>query len=206
MSRRIYCRRPFAPMNSHYSAGKRLWETALAGSAALLLHVPICFGQTPAESPNSIATSNAVKGVPLMQFTLSSSGFAPGQAIPRKYSCDGQDISPPLTWGEPPQNTRSLALVADDPDAPGGTYVHWVLYNMPPHTRALPEAVHKNSWGRLGYGGPCPPGGTHRYFFKLYALDRMLDLAAGASKQRLLEAMQSHILGEADLMGTYSRD
>lgn len=153
-----------------------------------------------------------------MQFTLSSPFFASGQPIPRKYSCDGQDISPPLSWGEPPQHTRSLALIADDPDAPGGTFVHWVLYNVPPHSRALPEGVPKaekladaslhgkNSWGRLGYGGPCPPGGTHRYFFKIYALDAVLGLPSGASKQRLLEAMQGHILGQAELMGTYSRD
>ena len=153
-----------------------------------------------------------------MQFMLSSSAFAPGQPIPRKYSCDGQDISPPLSWGEPPQNTRSLALIADDPDAPGGTFAHWVLYAVPSHSRALPEGVAKaekladaslhgkNSWGRLGYGGPCPPGGTHRYFFKLYALDSVLGLPAGASKQRLLEAMQGHIVGQAELMGTYSRD
>lgn len=153
-----------------------------------------------------------------MQFMLTSSAFAPGQPIPRKYGCDGQDVSPPLNWGDPPQNTRSLALIVDDPDAPGGTFVHWVLYNLPAHSRTLAEGVPKaekladaslhgtNSWGRLGYGGPCPPRGTHRYFFKLYALDNMLGLPSGASKQRLLEAMQGHILGQAEVMGTYLRD
>ena len=205
-------------MDSRYSARKQVRWAALAGCFALLLRVPICYGQTPAEKQNPLATSNTAKGVQLMQFTLSSPAFAPGQPIPRKYSCDGQDISPPLNWGEPPQNTRSLALIADDPDAPGGTFVHWVLYNVPSNSRALPEGVAKsekladaslhgkNSWGRLGYGGPCPPGGTHRYFFKLYALDSVLGLPSGASKQRLLEAMQGHIVAQVELMGTYYRN
>jgi hypothetical protein len=152
-----------------------------------------------------------------MQFALSSSAFASGQPIPRKYSCDGQDVSPPLAWGEPPQPTRSFALIADDPDAPGGTFVHWVVYNIPAASRSLPEGVPKvgkladesvqgsSSWQRLGYGGPCPPGGTHRYDFKLYALDTTLALPSGAGKQRLLEAMEGHILAQAELMGTYRR-
>ena len=152
-----------------------------------------------------------------MTFALSSPAFAEGQPIPHKHSCDGQDVSPPLAWGEPPQPTRSLALITDDPDAPGGTFVHWVVYNIPAASRALPEGVPKtakltdesmqgsNSWQRLGYGGPCPPGGTHRYFFKLYALDTMLELPSVASKQRLLEVMQGHILAQAELMGTYCR-
>jgi len=152
-----------------------------------------------------------------MQFALSSAAFTQGQPIPRKHGCDGQDASPPLDWGEPPEHTRSFALIADDPDAPGGTFVHWVVYNIPAASRSLPEGVPKvgkladesvqgsNSWQRLGYGGPCPPGGTHRYFFKLHALDTVLDLPSGASKQRLLEAMQGHVLGQAELMGTYRR-
>lgn len=152
-----------------------------------------------------------------MQFALSSPAFNQGQPIPRKYSCDGQDVSPPLVWGEPPPHTRSFALIADDPDAPGGTFVHWVLYSIPAASRALPEGVPKvgkladesvqgsNSWQRLGYGGPCPPGGTHRYVFKLYALDTTLSLLSGASKQRLLEAMEGHILGQAELMAVYRR-
>lgn len=152
-----------------------------------------------------------------MQFALSSPAFTQGQPIPRKYSCDGQDVSPPLSWGEPPPHTRCFALIADDPDAPGGIFVHWVLYNIPAGSRALPEGVPKvgkladesvqgsNSWQRLGYGGPCPPGGTHRYVFKLYALDTTLSLLSGASKQRLLEAMEGHIMGQAELMGVYRR-
>lgn len=152
-----------------------------------------------------------------MALSLSSGAFQYGEKIPLKYTCDGEDISPPLEWNNVPQGTQSLALIADDPDAPVGTWVHWVLYNMPNETRALPEAVPpdanladksrhgKNSWGRLGYGGPCPPGGTHRYFFKLYALDAIIELSAGASKEQLLEAMKEHILAEAELMGSYSR-
>ena len=152
-----------------------------------------------------------------MPFELTSTVFAPGESIPRKYTCDGEDISPPLRWSDPPQDTRSFALIADDPDAPRGTWVHWVLYNLPAETRALPEAVPpdadlpdgsrhgQNTWPRLGYGGPCPPSGTHRYFFKLYALDTVLDLKSGASKKALARAMQGHVLDQAELMGLYSR-
>lgn len=148
-----------------------------------------------------------------MPFELTSSAFAPGERIPTKYTCDDQDISPPLRWSDPPQGTQSFALIADDPDAPVGTWVHWVIFNLPAETRDLPEQAGlpgdsrdgKNSWGRTGYGGPCPPSGTHRYFFKLYALDAMLDLAAGADKEQLLQAMESHTLAQTELMGTYSR-
>jgi len=152
-----------------------------------------------------------------MPFELTSTAFAPGEPIPTKYSCDGEDISPPLQWSDPPQGTQSFALIADDPDAPVGTWVHWVLYNLPAETRALPEAVPpdadlpdgsrhgQNSGGRLGYGGPCPPSGTHRYFFKLYALGTVLDLDAGASKKQVLQAMEGHILAQTELMGVYSR-
>jgi len=152
-----------------------------------------------------------------MPFELTSTAFAPGEPIPRKYSCDGEDISPPLQWSDPPQGTQSLALIADDPDAPLGTWVHWVLYNLPAEARALPEAVPpdaelpdgsrhgQNSWRRLDYGGPCPPSGTHRYVFKLYALDMVLDLKAGASKKQVLKAMEGHILAQAEVMGVYSR-
>lgn len=176
----------------------------------------------PAETPTS-APAETVTAVPAeeggqaMAFELTSSAFAAGEAIPRKYTCDGDDISPPLAWGDPPAGTQSFALISDDPDAPVGTWVHWVLFNLPADARALPEAVpadadladgsrHGNSsWRRPGYGGPCPPSGTHRYFFKLYALDTVLDLKAGASKDELLKAMEVHVLAEAELMGTYSR-
>jgi len=152
-----------------------------------------------------------------MPFILTSSAFAPGEPIPLRYTCDGDDVSPPLAWSDPPQGTQSFALIADDPDAPAGTWVHWVLYNLPAEARELPEAIPpdaelpdgsrhgNNSWRRPGYGGPCPPGGTHRYFFKLYALDTLLDLEAGASKDKLLQAMEGHILAQAELMGVYTR-
>lgn len=152
-----------------------------------------------------------------MAFELTSTAFAAGEKIPRKYTCDGDDISPPLQWSDAPQNTQSFALISDDPDAPVGTWVHWVLYNVPGTSTSLPEAVPKqdelpdgsrhgrSSWGRSAYGGPCPPGGTHRYFFKLYALDTVLELAAGAGKEQLLQAMEGHILAQTELMGLYSR-
>lgn len=152
-----------------------------------------------------------------MTFNLRSTAFASGELIPRKYTCDGEDISPQLEWDDLTDNVQSFALICDDPDAPVGTWIHWVLYNMPAETRVLPEAIPadadladssrhgKNSWGRLGYGGPCPPSGTHRYFFRLYALDRLLDLAAGASQKQLLQAMEGHILAQAELVGRYTR-
>ena len=152
-----------------------------------------------------------------MPFELTSTAFAPGQPIPSKYTCNGENVSPPLRWSDPPQGTQSLALICDDPDAPAGTWVHWVLYNLPAKTRALAEAVPanadlpdgsrhgKNSGGRLGYSGPCPPSGTHRYFFNLYALDTVLGLASGADKSQLLQAMQGHILAQTELMGTYKK-
>ena len=157
------------------------------------------------------------KGGQTMAFELTSSVFAQGEPIPVKYTCDGEDVSPPLEWGDPPQGTGSFALINDDPDAPVGTWDHWILYNLPSEARSLPEAVPpdaelsdgsqhgQNSWRRLGYGGPCPPSGTHRYFFKLYALDTTLDLASGVNKKQLLQAIEGHVLGQAELMGVYSR-
>lgn len=168
--------------------------------------------------PGASSTVTPVKeGGQAMTFQMTSTAFAQGGVIPRQYTCDGKDMSPPLQWGEPPAGTRSFALICDDPDAPAGIWVHWVLYNMPAAARSLPEALPataelpdgsrhgQNSWRRLGYGGPCPPSGTHRYVFKLYALGTVLDIKPGANKQQLLKAMEGHILGQAELMGTYSR-
>lgn len=149
--------------------------------------------------------------------TLTSSAFTHGAMIPKEYTCDGKDISPPLSWSDPPEKTQSFALIMDDPDAPMGTWVHWVIYNIPATARGLPGGVPKdadlpdgsrqgrNSWRKIGYGGPCPPSGTHRYFFKLYALDIVLTLASGATKDELLKAMEGHILANAELMGRYAR-
>ena len=172
-------------------------------------------GESPTLTPAPTAPQQQREKA--VSFELTSAAFAPGGAIPARHTCDGDNISPPLEWSDPPEGTQSLVLIADDPDAPGRTWVHWVLYNLPAQARSLPEAVPpeadlidggrhgENSWNRLGYGGPCPPSGTHRYFFKLYALDTTLDLEAGADKTLLLEAMEGHVLGQAELMGTYSR-
>lgn len=153
-----------------------------------------------------------------MTLSLSSVAFQDGEAIPIKYTCGGQDISLPLIWSEPPRETQSFALIMDDPDAPVGVFTHWVLFNIPSDSRELPEGVPtqaelpsgalqgKNDFGRIGYGGPCPPPGRpHRYQFTLYALDQPLDLKAGVSKKQLLGAMQGHILAQGQLTGTYQR-
>jgi Raf kinase inhibitor-like YbhB/YbcL family protein len=157
-------------------------------------------------------------GVDKMSFSLSSSAFQAGGDIPRKYTCDGADVSPDLTWTNPPEGTQGFALIADDPDAPVGTWTHWVLFDLPASTRQLNENVSKvdelpgggrqgrNDFKKIGYGGPCPPPGKpHRYFFKLHAVDRQLDLKAGASKQELEQALQGHTLAKAELMGKYKR-
>ena len=149
---------------------------------------------------------------------LTSSAFAEGTEMPRKYTCDGEDISPPLSWTAPPQGTASLVLICDDPDAPGRVWVHWVLYGLRPDARGLPEGVPRdevieggakqghNDFRRIGYGGPCPPpGSTHRYVFKLYAVDIDLALGSGATKAEVLQAIEGHVLAEAQLMGRYKR-
>lgn len=156
-----------------------------------------------------------------MTFTLTSSAFTHGGEVPSRYTCDGDDLAPPLVITGVPAGTKSLALIVDDPDAPDPaapkmTYVHWVLYDLPPTTRSLPEAATRamlpagtregvNDWHRTGYGGPCPPIGRHRYFHKLYALDRVLGDLGTVSKPELETAMQGHILARTELMGTYIR-
>jgi Raf kinase inhibitor-like YbhB/YbcL family protein len=152
-----------------------------------------------------------------MGIKVTSPAFAEGGLIPAKYTCDGSDISPPLQWGGVPEGVKSIALISDDPDAPVGTWVHWVVYNLPadckgleeniPLDQTLPNGARQGTtdFGRVGYGGPCPPSGTHRYFFKIYALDTKLDLAAGATKRDLLKVMEGHILGQGQLIGKYKR-
>ena len=152
-----------------------------------------------------------------MDIIIKSPAFVPGGKIPGKYTCDGMDISPPLTWTSGPEGTKTFALICDDPDAPMGTWVHWVLFNLPaditefsenvPPERELESGAKQgmNDFRKIGYGGPCPPSGTHRYFFKLYALDTEINLEAGATKSELLRAMEGHILAEAQLMGRYER-
>lgn len=167
------------------------------------------------------AFGSEIQGTTPMTLELSSQAFSPNAPIPAIYTCDGRDISPPLSWSGLPHGTRSLVLIADDPDAPDPkapkvTWVHWVLYNIPAEANGLAENAGSgelpgntmegvNDWGRTGYGGPCPPIGRHRYFFKLYALDILLPDLGNPRKEILLEAMESHVLGQAELVGTYQR-
>ena len=148
---------------------------------------------------------------------LTSTDIQEGGIIPVHFTCDGEDISPSLQWSEVPENTNSFALICDDPDAPVGTWVHWVLFNIPGNVRSLDQgvdavenigngAIHGiNDFRRLGYGGPCPPNGSHRYFFRLYALDAMLNIEPGCTKADLMEAMQGQVIDQATLMARYSR-
>ena len=152
-----------------------------------------------------------------MTMKLTSTAFEEGGMIPAEYTCDGQNISPPLAWSGVPDGAKTLALIADDPDAPRGTWVHWLVYQIPPTEKGLPENVPArptleggarqgtNDFKKTAYGGPCPPSGTHRYFFKLYALDADLNLPPGATKDQLLKATEGHVLAEGQLMGRYKR-
>jgi len=157
------------------------------------------------------------QGGSAMSFAINSTAFAEGGMVPKKYTCDGADVSPELTWTGAPAGTQSLALIADDPDAPVGTWTHWISWNIPPG-HALPEGVAKsetlgdgtrqgkNDFGRVGYGGPCPPSGKpHRYFFKLFALDTRLDVKPGAGRRELESAMKGHVLAQTQVMGRYGR-
>jgi Raf kinase inhibitor-like YbhB/YbcL family protein len=175
----------------------------------------------PIESPaaDAVAVPPAHGGT--MSFTIESPAFAANGEIPSKYTCEGDDVSPPLRWSGVPPSAKSLALVVDDPDAPDPrapqrVWVHWVVYDLPPSTQALAEGakgaelpptakVGKNDWGRAAWGGPCPPIGRHRYFFKLYALDTALPELRAPTKAALEDAMQGHVVGEAQLVGTYEK-
>ena len=142
---------------------------------------------------------------------IESSVFQHNQPIPKKYTCDGEDVSPPLSINDIPENTKSIAIIVDDPDAPMGTFDHWIAWNISPDTGTLNEGAvvpvqGKNNFGELRYRGPCPPRGpAHRYFFKVYALDTTLDLPVGSTKRQLEDSMEGHILGKGELIGTYRR-
>jgi Raf kinase inhibitor-like YbhB/YbcL family protein len=153
-----------------------------------------------------------------MSFTISSTAFTNGGDIPKKFTCDGADVSPPLSWTDAPAKTGAFAIIADDPDAPAGIWTHWLIYDLPANRTELEENVIKadrlpngshqgrNDFRKLGYGGPCPPAGTpHRYVFKIYALDSKLNLAPGSTKQELEQAMQGHVLAKGELIGKYGR-
>ncbi len=176
----------------------------------------LCLACRP--EPESITPDKIPEGgVTMPILTVTSPAFQEGAMIPRKYTCDGDNVSPPLQWGAVPPEAKSLALISDDPDAPVGIWVHWVLFNLPPAETGLPENVPPdralkngaaqgtNDFRKPGYGGPCPPGGTHRYYFKVYALDTALDLKPGATKAQVEKAMQGHILAQGQLMGKYKR-
>ncbi len=156
----------------------------------------------------------------MQNISISTEAFLDGDTIPAEYTCDGDDVSPVLSWHGIPAGTKSIALIMDDPDAPRGTFVHWVIFNIPAETQKLPRAMPRNKTlsdgsrqgrtdfgsDRIGYGGPCPPPGKpHRYYFKIYALDTKLDLSPGASKAELEKVMKGHILSKGELMGKYGR-
>jgi len=174
-------------------------------------------GSDHSSRAKSTKADSSSQGGRTVAFVLKTTAFPESGLIPKKYTCDGTDVSPALSWNTPPEGTQSFALIVDDPDAPVGTWTHWVIWNIPAKTTALPESVTKteeasgalqgkNDFKRIGYGGPCPPPGKpHRYFFKLYALDTRLELKAGASKNELERAIKGHILAQAELVGKYAR-
>ncbi|MCK4500079.1 YbhB/YbcL family Raf kinase inhibitor-like protein, partial [Candidatus Babeliales bacterium] len=151
----------------------------------------------------------------IMQIIVESNAFNDGETLPIDYTCDGKDISPPLSWKNLPKETQSVALLCDDPDAPMGTWIHWILFNISPSITTLTEAVDEatisgairgnNSWNRTGFGGACPPTGEHRYIFRIYALDTKLSLTEGATKTEILNNIKGHVLGMGNLTGRYSR-
>lgn len=175
-------------------------------------------GRQARAKPEDLTRQPPQEGVSEMVLSLTSPAFEHGKKIPGKFTCLGQDVSPELKWDNAPQGTKSFALICDDPDAPGTTWVHWVVWAIPATAAGLSEAVPPDpvlddgtkqgttDFGRIGYGGPCPPPGkAHRYFFKLYALDEITELERGARKNQLLQAMEGHILGQTELVGTFAR-
>jgi Raf kinase inhibitor-like YbhB/YbcL family protein len=187
---------------------RSFWKLAFGACCILLLPMVSCGN----------AASGSVQGRQPAHstFRIESAAFKEGSLIPMRFSCHGENVSPQLSWSNPPAGVRSFALIVEDPDAPAGTWTHWVLFNLPAQARAMGENTPrqdelpngglqgKNSFGNVGYGGPCPPAGkAHRYFFRLYALDIVLDLQAGAEKSEVLAAMKGHVLGEAQLMGRF---
>jgi len=173
--------------------------------------------RTIAPPPTPQASTSTAGPQQKSEMKLTSTAFKEGEAIPRGYTCDGANVSPPLEWTGVPKTAKTIAIIADDPDAPAGTWVHWVLYNLAAEGLGLIENTPqiemlkgsgvqgKNDFGKIGYGGPCPPSGTHRYFFKFYALDSELTLKPGATRAEVEQAMEGHILARAQLMGTYRR-
>lgn len=181
----------------------------------MLLVVTGCATRPQVSAQNSAPTSTPQSTN--VSIKLTSTAFKEGEPIPRQYTCDGVNVSPSFEWSGVPKPAKTLAIVADDPDAPAGTWVHWVVYNLPADNIGMVENLPatenlkaggfqgKNDFGKIGYGGPCPPSGTHRYFFKIYALDSELPLKAGATKAEVEKAMEGHVVSQGQLMGTYRK-
>jgi Raf kinase inhibitor-like YbhB/YbcL family protein len=186
--------------------------------ALIILLLAACSGETSFTTLfSSIMETATTEEDEAMAIQITSTAFKEGEPIPSLYTCDSDNVSPPLAWSGVPEEAKSLVLISDDPDAPGRVWTHWVIYNLPPTVTELPEGVPaaediegggkhgKTDFGRFGYGGPCPPSGTHRYFFTLYALDTELQMVFGPIKNDVMKAMEGHILEEGQLMGTYQR-
>jgi Raf kinase inhibitor-like YbhB/YbcL family protein len=183
---------------------------------ALSLTVPGCRSDGSARKEN-IRKEGVNMPAAIETLDIRSDVFKSGETIPTRYTCDGEDISPQISWSKTPEGTKELVLICDDPDAPMGTWVHWVAYGIPPETTSLSDNVPKkdttmgfkqgkSSFGRIGYGGPCPPRGSiHRYFFKVYAIDLLTNLKPGATKEVVMKAIQGHILAQGELIGRYGR-
>ena len=208
-------RRSTLALRHAFSTSRLRWEFGLALCGVVLIPLlvapAISFGSPP--SPSAQTRDSSPAG-----FRITSAAFHEGASIPVRFTCKSEDVSPPLAWTAPPHGTRSLALIVEDPDAPGGIWTHWLVFNLPAQVQALSENEPKqaqlpgggiqgrNSFGNIGYGGPCPPAGpAHRYLFRLYALDSMLSLKAGASRQEVLAAIKGHVLGHTQLMGRFKR-
>ena len=181
------------------------------------LHPDLAGYQRMGEAATKLIEELEANGGVTLKFQLTSPAFIQSETIPQRYTCKGENVSPPLNWTNPPAGAKNFALIMEDPDAPGGTFIHWVVWNIPAEVRALPGAFTieeslpdgtqqgQNGFDAVGYGGPCPPSGTHRYFFKLYALDGPLTLPPKSGVDDLKAAMLGHILGETDLMGTVAK-
>lgn len=184
-------------------------------SLFLILSILSCSKEGKQDEKNVVPEQKG--GAKMVTIQITSPAFKDGELMPPKYTCDGEDISPPLEWSGVPENAKSIVIICDDPDAPMGTWVHWVIYDIPPSLRSLQEGVPtertlqngakqgKNDFGNIGYGGPCPPSGTHRYFFKIYALDVQLNLPPGMTKKEIEKAMAGHVLASGQIIGKYKR-
>lgn len=183
-------------------------------SSSTRRHISLVFTICAAFLGVLLTTASVLAPQPHRKMMVSSTGFRDGQPIPRQYTCDGQNISPVVAWSGAPSQTASLVLIVDDPDAPSGVWTHWVVFDLPPSATELPENAASvaggkqglNDFKKAGYNGPCPPAGkVHRYFFRIFALDTMLNLPAGATRKAVESAMNKHILAQGQLMGTYER-